>query len=350
MADRLTKTYEASSQPIASIRSSVLRVVVDALEANGISANKRLSKCGLSREPLDDPYIPVSLKNYIAFFEDVAKETAQPSLGIRLGEAIKPEDLGPIGVLYTMMQTLRLAILRFCRFFPALQSSTKLGLIIEGDATWLEYQIEDPSIWPRRQDAEFTMALICALTRSRLGRGWAPEEVHFEHAAPRGHRDLAQFFGAVIRYEQPTNRMLISNEDLDLPFASANPAAITIIEQHLIDLIGDGAVQTFGDAVANAIVRCMKQGELTLELVASRLGIGPRTLQRRLTAEGRTFREVVQEQRHRTAEALLKNERLSLGAVAGKLGYADVATMSRAFRTWTGQSPRAYTKQKSSQS
>lgn len=346
MATRLTKSYEASSQPIASIRSSVLGVVVSALETIGISADHLLVRHGLSRLTLDDPYNPVSLKNYVAFFEDAAKSTNQPLLGIRLGNAIKPEDLGPVGVLFTMMQTLRLAIIRFSHFFPALQGGTKLGLSVKGDATWLEYQIEDPSIWPRRQDTEFTLALICAMTRSRLGRGWAPEEIHFEHSAPGDHRDMARFFGSVVRFDQPTNRMLIRNDELDLPFASANPAAIAIIEQHLNDLIGDGVALTFEDAVSHAIMRCMKRGDVTLELVASRLGIGPRTLQRRLAASGRTFREVVLERRLDTAEVLLKNDRIALGVVAGNLGYADASTMSRAFKSWTGQSPRAYSKRK----
>lgn len=344
MPPRLTKSYEAGLQPLASIRSSVLGVVVDALEARQFPTDDVLVRHNLSKATLEDPYDPVSLKSYVAFFEDAARLSRQPLLGMRLGETIKPEDLGPVGVLYTMMQSLRVAIVRFSRFFPALQSSTRLGLRIEGDETWLEYQIEDPAIWPRRHDSEFTLALICALTRSRLGKGWAPEEVHFEHAGPRDHSEMSQFFGAVVRFEQPINRMLIRSEDLDLSFASANAAAIAIIEQHLTDLIGDSVLQTFDDAVSNAIMRCMKQGKVTLEAVASRLGMGPRTLQRRLHDQGKTFRDVVQEQRRRTAETLLRNEKMSLGAVAGGLGYADAASMSRAFRAWTGQSPRAFSK------
>lgn len=346
MPHRLTKSYEAGLQSTASIRSSVLGVVVDAMEARNFPTDEALARHNLSRAVLEDPYNPVSLKNYVAFFEEAARLSRQPLLGMRLGEMIKPEDLGPIGVLYTMMQSLRIAIVRFSRFFPALQGSTKLGLVIDGEETWLEYQIEDPAIWPRRHDSEFTLALICALTRSRLGRGWTPEEVHFEHAAPPDHGAISQFFGAIVRFEQPTNRMLIRSEELDLPFASANAAAISIIERHLTDLIGDAVLQTFEGAVSNAIIRCMKMGNLTLEAVASRIGMGPRTLQRRLLDKGRTFRDVVQEERRKTAEVLLRNEKLSLEAVARDLGYADAATMSRAFRSWTGQSPRAFSKGK----
>lgn len=344
MVPRLTKSYESGLQPLASIRSSVLGVVVDALEARNFQTEEWLSRHGLSKQALEDPYDPVSLKNYVAFFEDAARLSQQPLLGMRLGETIKPEDLGPVGVLYTMMQSLRVAILRFGRYFPALQGNTKLGLSNEHNDTWLEYQIEDTAIWPRRHDAEFTLALICALTRTRLGRAWAPEEVHFEHSGPRDYGEISHFFGAVVRFEQPINRMLIRSEDLDLPFPSANSAAIKIIEQHLTDLIGDSILQTFDDAVANAVMRCMKQGKVTLETVAARLGMGPRTLQRRLLEQERTFRDVVQQQRRQAAEILLKTGKMSLGSVADSLGYSDTASMSRAFKTWTGESPRKFSK------
>ena len=346
MSPRLTKSYEAGLQPVASIRSSVLGVVVDALESRGFQTDELLARHKLSRVSLEDPYDPVSLKEYVAFFEDAAQLCRQPLLGMRLGETIKPEDLGPVGVLYTMMQSLRVAIVRFSRYFPALQGSTKLGLKIDNTETWLEYQIEDTAIWPRRQDSEFTLALICALTRSRLGKSWAPEEVHFEHPGPRDHSEISHFFGSVVRFEQPMNRILIRTKDLDLPFASANAAAIAIVEQHLTDLIGDSVLETFDDAVSNAVMRCMRQGRVTLEAVAARLGIGPRTLQRRLLDRGSTFRDVVQQQRRQTAEVLLKNGRMSLGSVADSLGYADTASMSRAFKTWTGTSPRAFSRSK----
>ncbi|UPJ79779.1 AraC family transcriptional regulator [Bradyrhizobium sp. 183] len=307
-------------------------------------AEDLLRRHRLQSVALDDPYNLVSLKHYVAFFEDAAKVLRQPLLGIRLGAAIKPEDLGPIGVLFTMMQTLREAIERFSQFFPALQSSTRLGLKVEGQVTWFEYEIENATIWPRRQDAEFTLALLCALARSRLGRAWSPEEVHFEHSPLSGRRDTTRFFGAVVRFEQPINRMLIRAEDLDLPFASANPAAIGIIEQHVLDLIGDVLPRTFEESVANAITRCMKQGSVTLELVAARVGVGPRTLQRIMARQGKTFRQAVNAQRLNVAEIMLRNERISLGAVAGSLGYADVASMSRAFKAWTGESPRAFSR------
>ncbi|OCJ66440.1 hypothetical protein A6U97_25655 [Agrobacterium tumefaciens] len=344
MFSRLTKSFEASAQPIAGIRSSVLRVVVDAMDEGGLPTDRFLAARKLNRASLDDAYNVVSLSNYVAFFEDASVALEQNTMGLRLGEAIKPEQIGPVGVLFVMVDSLRTAIERLSRFFPALQGSTKLGLSEKGDEAWFEYQIEDPAIWPRRQDSEFTLTLVCALARSRLGQHWRPEEVHFEHSAPKSHKELSRFFGAVVRFEQPLNRMLITTNDLDIPLLSANQAAVSIIEQHLFDLIGDGQKVALKDAVALEISRCMRQGAVSLDQVAARLGCGSRTLQRRLAAEGIIFRDVVKEKRLEAAKAMLSKERLSLNSIAGSLGYADAAVMSRAFKSWTSTTPRAYSK------
>ncbi len=339
---RLTKAYEINVQPRPCIRSSVLRVVVDALQSRGTDITVLLQEHGLDRGALSDPYQAVPLKNYVTFFERAAETCADPALGIRLGAQIDPQDLGPVGVLYVKMRNLRDAITRFSRFFPALQSATHITMRADGDATWLEYQISEPSIWPRRHDSEFTMALLCTLTRSQLGRNWEPEEIHFEHAPPVCHREISQFFRSVARFEQKTNRMLIRTEDLDRSFARPDPMGATIIERHLIDLIGENFQYDFEKALLNAVLHCLYRGDVTLEHVAAHMGMGPRTVQRRLQSMGRTFRDVVQQQRLHIAEALLNSGAISLDTVAADLAYADAATMSRAFRKWTGTTPRRF--------
>lgn len=339
---RLTKAYEINVQPQPCIRSSVLKVVIDALQAQGADVNGLLQGHGLDRGMLADPYQAVPLKNYVSLFERAAEVWNNPGLGVHVGSIIDPDDLGPVGVLYVKMRNLRDAITRFSRFFPALQSATHIAIREESDTTWLEYQILDPSIWPRRHDSEFTMALLCTLTRSQLGRNWSPEEVHFEHAAPVNQREVSQFFRTVARFEQKTNRMLIRTEDLDRSFIKAEPMVVSIIERHLIDLIGENFSYDFEEALMNAVMHCIHRGDVTLENVAAHMGMGPRTVQRRLQEMGKTFRTVVQQQRMNIAEALLHGNSISLDAVAADLAYADAATMSRAFRKWTGTTPRRF--------
>jgi len=81
-------------------------------------------------------------------------------------------------------------------------------------------------------------------------------------------------------------------------------------------------------------------GPIRVEEVARALGYSRQTLYRRLKAEGATFEEVLDGLRHRLALRLIRDEGLPVKEVAWRLGYSDPAAFSRAFKRWTGSSPR----------
>lgn len=63
------------------------------------------------------------------------------------------------------------------------------------------YRIADEGIWPRRQDAEYSVSSMCHMLRIVCGAQWAPVEVHFEHIAPADIKPYQRMFraGAVER-------------------------------------------------------------------------------------------------------------------------------------------------------
>jgi AraC-like DNA-binding protein len=82
--------------------------------------------------------------------------------------------------------------------------------------------------------------------------------------------------------------------------------------------------------------------QLSVQAVASRLGVSARTVDRRLADEGRAFAELRDAVRHERARALLADPALSVAQVAQRLGYRDAANFSRAFRRQAGVPPSEY--------
>jgi AraC-like DNA-binding protein len=79
-----------------------------------------------------------------------------------------------------------------------------------------------------------------------------------------------------------------------------------------------------------------------LEAVASRCCMSSRTLKRKLAEHGVTFSELVAAIRRDEAQLRLAEGRLSVEQIAGQLGYRDPANFTRAFKSWTGETPRQY--------
>jgi AraC-like DNA-binding protein len=104
-----------------------------------------------------------------------------------------------------------------------------------------------------------------------------------------------------------------------------------------------GSTRDFLDAVNGEIFRALPRGEPTIRLVARALAVAPKTLARRLAAEGTTFREAVAGLRRGLAVRYLRETGLGLDQIAMLLGYSRAASFRRAFRRWTGVPPSAGT-------
>ena len=94
-----------------------------------------------------------------------------------------------------------------------------------------------------------------------------------------------------------------------------------------------------------AIYQLSEHGYPRIEQVAKKVGLTQRTLQRRLSAAGTSFTQLVQEQRLGLAPKLLENPHMPIASIASKAGFARSTGFSRAFKNWTGMSPRQYRSQ-----
>jgi AraC-like DNA-binding protein len=331
-----------------TIRANLLAPILEPLAARGYDTAAILRRHALPATQPIDPYQLVPLARYVALFEHAADLLQDQFLGLKLGHAFKPELLGPLGFLFRAAPDLGVALRHLSSYVNVWQSGTHLDLIPGDRTAACTYQIDDPHLRPRRQDAEYSLASICALIRNFLGGQWAPLEVHFEHSDPApGHRAYAQAFHAPVFFSQNLNRLLLKSSDLSRAGVSPDRAMAPFMERHLHDLARDLAresreLQSFSRQVSHLIACRIGTGPLSLPAIAAELGLPARSLQRRLAGEGATFRGLVRDHRRGLAEALIGDHATSVTSIAHTVGYAETAVLSRAFKSWTGTSPTTF--------
>ncbi len=331
-----------------TIRANVLAAVVAELVRQGADVDGLLRDHIEAIESIRNPYQEIPLAKYIRFFEAAATQVRDPYLGARVGANFQPEELGPLGVVFVAAPSLQAALNRLGFFLQAWQGGTTVELEIRREtADWI-YQIDDPNIRPRRQDAEFSLSATCGFIRTLLGARWTPIEVHFEHS-PLDRSDsqpnaLQRIFRAPVLFDQSVNRLIIERSDLARQVSTTTKQAIApYLEQHLRDLMLDrGEDETISSQVTYLIAKRMGRRPLDIRSLASELGVSTRTLQRRLTEDGTSLRELIRDHRTRIVEPLLQRGETPIMSIAHNLGYADPTVFSRAFKAWRGRSPRAF--------
>lgn len=328
--------------PAPTIRANVLAGIAKDLRRQGAPVDSLLRRHQIPAG-LADPYEQLPLARFVHFLEDAALALRDVSLGARIGARLQPEEIGPIGVIFLAASNLQIALTQLASFYPVLQSGTQVELDMASGLPEYIYKIADPDIWPRRQDAELTLAAVCTAIRALLGPRWRPLEVHFEHERASLHagRAVAQVFRAPVRFGQNVNRLIIDRQDLLRPVAQRGTELAPYMERHLMDLLGrECGFDSCSAQVAQIIGKRLGRTRIDVRSIADEIGISSRTLQRRLAEEGTSLRRLVQQHRSHRVDRLLLDRHTTITSIAHDVGYSDGTTLSRAFRNWRGRSPR----------
>ncbi|GAA4830480.1 AraC family transcriptional regulator [Paenibacillus vulneris] len=183
-----------------------------------------------------------------------------------------------------------------------------------------------------------TLAFLLELGRRGTGQPLAARSVEFTHSMG-DVKALEAYFGCPIRIGATGNRLMLHRRDLDRPFISYNRELLEILTPVLDRSLDEQHSRSITETVKWILKRSLTGGRLDIHYVASELGMSDRTLQRRLTNEGTTFKELLTQVRHEQAREYLADRRLEIKEVAFLIGYEDQNSFYRAFRLWEGDTP-----------
>jgi AraC-like DNA-binding protein len=296
----------------------------------------------LSARDVLNPDALLGLSDYCALFERAAEQTGVDSFGLRFGRHYRFEDMGPLALLALNAPTLGVALKHMCRYFPAVQEHSSLSLQADGDVLQLNYQIRDGRIAARRQDAELSIAIFLGLFQRSLGAGWAPEQIHFEHARAADPGEHRKLLGAPVYFAQQHNAILFRRPALGQPMPGANPAAIPGLQAALAAKAAAARQDDFIGQVTQEIRTGIGMSALNIETIAARLGMSRTRLYRQLAARGLEFSALSQTIRQEMALLYTAQPHIPLTEIAALLGYSELSAFSRAFRRWSGMSPATY--------
>lgn len=195
--------------------------------------------------------------------------------------------------------------------------------------------------------SDYAMLIAVQLLRDLADGDATPIVLRSRRAAiPPAERVLLEaFVGAPIHVGAPSAALVLPERVADLPVLSADAELAAYFEGVLAtaDRFGEAAPEDpLVQRVRRAIRDALPHGTPTAPDVATSLGLGARTLHRRLTAQGTSFGDVLDSTRHRLAMGYLADPRLNLGEVAYLVGFREQSSFFRAFKRWTGETPATH--------
>jgi AraC-like DNA-binding protein len=296
----------------------------------------------LDERQLADPDARIPLSALVRLWHAAVSRVPDPALGLRLGSDCRARELGLVGYTMAFSGTLAAALQRFDRFARIMSDSLVVQREAADEGLWVRIDAQ-PAMRAFRPAADARLAALLSVWREITSASLVPLTVQFPYRRPADIQEYERFFRGPLEFGALATSVLLAKNDLARPVVSSDEALTgyldRLAEQTLSAL---GSERTMQDRLRRVLWTDLSAGEAHLDRVARLLGMSPRALQRRLREEGTTFATVLTKLRQDMAQPLLRDGRLAVAEVAFLLGYEDPSSFQRAFRRWSGVSPRAF--------
>ncbi len=336
-----------SSSSTPTIRALTCYGLEHLVRVAGVDYDVLLHKAGIDPVLLGDPENRIPFQRYVQLLENAAIATGDDLIGLHMGSMQSLQVIGVLGYVLQSSPDVRTQLAHTARYFALQQEGAAITLRNAGPVAEFVYTVFDPDVSLHRQDAEGTLALAVANWRTLTGQPhWSPLSVHFEHPAPAGQQELGRFFGCPVHFSDSFDGMRFPPAFLDMPIQSADPGLHAILTRYAEDsLAGHRDMTSLAMRTRRLIAASLANGSASINTVAERLAMTPRTLQRRLAEEGLRFNALLDDTRRNLAVQYLGDPHLGLTDIAFLVGYSDLTAFHRAFRRWFDQTPFAFREQ-----
>jgi AraC-like DNA-binding protein len=312
--------------------------------AQGASAEALAKISGVDTTLLDDADIRVPFEKYVTLVragKELAKDSALP---LRFAEAVDTSEFSVVGLLTHASETLMDALAQLNRY-----GQLVIEVDVGGQGGRFNLEFEESSAWlvdTRRNPNEFSELTESTFTRLITGpRRFLPRplvlEAQVTHPEPAHREAYDRIWQCPITFNSYRNALRM-DASLATHRIRLQPAYVFgILSAHAEQLLADlKHAKTMRGRVASLLMPMLHTGGIRMDAIASKLGQSRRTLHRKLKEEGITFEQVLEELRHKLALHYLASKKVSVNETAYLVGFSDPASFSRAFKRWTGKSPR----------
>lgn len=308
---------------------------------------------GMTQQDFSDLPVPLNTLNKIqavpadSFFalHERLDDTLGPGFAVRVGQEMVLEDYGILGLSWKTCSKAGEIFERSERYFKLLSNTYVFKVVKEEDVSRV-LLLRDAYRRGIELSNEATLSATVVVLKAMTEMEIFPIEVTFKHSPPSDLTSYYKAFGCIAFFNQPHYSITYRTADFETRTAKADIS----INRFLLERVDE---ETMGVEISpGRIVHDLQQlikdalpsGIPSTTQMGSHMGMSARTLTRRLSESGLTFRDLIKKSQMEISKDLLKDPEISIGEIAFHTGFSEQSAFNRAFKRWTGQSPTEFSK------
>jgi AraC-like DNA-binding protein len=336
------RPYPAVAEP--TVGAGFARGLYELALAKGAPRGLLLEQSGLAAGDLADQDARVPFARYVALMRAAKALTGDEALGLHYGEQVNIADVSIVGLIGLASETMLDAFLQLNRYVQLIVETDRTGpgdrfqSVGDRQGLWMVDTRRNPNAFPELTESAFAQ-LICGPRKFDDAR--FALEVQVTHERPAHAAEYERIFRCPVTFGAARNAFRVDEAWAARPVARLPRYVFGVLSEKAAALLAElESARTTRGRVEGLLMPVLHKGEANIDCIAAKLGMSRQTLFRRLKAEGATFVGVLDELRHKLALHYLSGEKVSVNETAYLVGFSDPAAFSRAFKRWTGASPR----------
>jgi AraC-like DNA-binding protein len=327
-----------------TVSAGIARGLIAFAATRGAEPAELTGLAGLTPGALADPDARAPMDAYVALMRQAQRLTGDPALALHWGEAVDLAEISIVGLIMNAAETMADAFWQMQRFgrlaleVEGVSDGPRFQQALRDGGLWMVDQRADPNSFPELSEGAFAR-LVCG-PRRFLGQPHVLE-AHFTHPAPAYRAEYDRVFQCPVRFDADWNALRIDPATPDWRVSLQPRYVFGVLTERADSLLKDlDEARTTRARVEALLLPILHTGQASADRIAKAMGFSRQTLFRRLKAEDLTFGAVFDDLRHRMALRYLRGRKASVNETAYLVGFSEPAAFSRAFKRWTGKSPR----------
>lgn len=332
--------------PTGSIR--YLHILLQCLKNQGYKRSEFLKSLNIPLDFMNGQTLRLPAAQIEFIWEKARQLTNAEDLGLICADGIVLADFGIMAHYWMNCENLREGF-SVSRKLEKLMHTGMYGEFTPAGPGYAEYttNIKSDNRWSSGAFIEFDFLSIL-----RIGQLLVAEEdrekvelklVRFCHPANASEEHYTKAFNCPVEFNCDKNSMLVGDTILDIPVYSPDSEVKIIIANAVTELIHKTVTMTFSAKVEDIIEQALRRKEvLKLTDAARILNVSSSTLKRKIQESGLTFSDIDKKVKLNQAKRLILEGRLTIDQIAEQLNYTDATSFHRAFKNWTGITPKQF--------
>lgn len=315
----------------------------EALPEYGLDFAELARQVGIDPEVLLRPDARCPSSRIQKLWRLAAARAADPQFGLSVGRHARPGIFHAVGLGIVSSGSVLSALKRIERYSSVVSTNGRFVLVRHAGLASLEVHATEHTVVPIPEFLDATAVALCRVLRSCAGPSATPLAVYLPaRPDPPSTEAYREALGCPVHLQGSRVALTYDAAVAARPVLSGNPElaaeADKLAHRYLQGLVPESTAARVRAVLLNA----MPSGDVDQEEVARALNQSPSTLQRRLREEGTSYQQLLDTIRHELAVDYLREGQHSLADITFLLGFSDQSNFTRAFRRWTGRTPREY--------